>query len=188
MVSTHLYGPSPFPLEKVQGATRIGATGLRASERGICLWEGLWEDLWKPLKNLWSENPLKNLLKPLKTSKNLWKPLKTSKNPPKTSEKTLKISLRDPLRGRFPSQRLSVLLPLSCCPLNSLRFLQDPSRMGTNLRGAKSPKSRAFSERGQLSQAIRRQPDYSSNLCPPKHLLYDFLGGVLGLLPVVFLI
>ena len=46
-------------LEKVQGATRIGATGLRASEREICLWEGLWEDLWKPLKNL---------LKPLKTS------------------------------------------------------------------------------------------------------------------------
>ena len=28
---------------KVQGETRIGATGLRASEREICLWEGLWE-------------------------------------------------------------------------------------------------------------------------------------------------
>ena len=27
----------PPPLEKVQGATRIGATGLRASEREICL-------------------------------------------------------------------------------------------------------------------------------------------------------
>ena len=65
-------------LEKVQGATRIGATGLRASEREICLWEGLWEDLWKPLKNLWK--PLKNLLKPLKTSQNLSKPLKTSQN------------------------------------------------------------------------------------------------------------
>ena len=28
-------------LEKVQGATRPGATGLRASEREICLSEGL---------------------------------------------------------------------------------------------------------------------------------------------------
>ena len=84
-----------FFLEKVQGATRLGATGPRASEREICLWEGL----WKPLKNLW--NPLKNLLKPLKTSEN---PLKTH-------------PLRDPLKGGFPSQRLSVLLPLIVLPL-----------------------------------------------------------------------
>ena len=39
----------------------------------------------------------------------------------KKTPKTL--PLRDPLRGRFPSQRLSVLLPLSCCPLNSLRLI-----------------------------------------------------------------
>ena len=45
-----------------------------------------------------SERTSENLRKPLKTSKNLWKPLKT-------------LPLRDPLRGRFPSQRLSVLLP-----------------------------------------------------------------------------
>ena len=30
-----------------KGATRLGATGLRGSEREICLWEGLWEDLWE---------------------------------------------------------------------------------------------------------------------------------------------
>ena len=57
------------------------------------------EILWKTSENLW---------KPLKTSKNLWKPLKT-------------LRLRDPLRGRIPSQRLSVLLPLIVFPLNSLR-------------------------------------------------------------------
>ena len=34
----------------------------------------------------------------------------------------------------------------------------------------------------------RPPPDYSSNLCPPiTFAIYDFLGGVLGLLPVVFL-
>ena len=35
----------PFFLWEFQGATRLGATGLRGSEREICLWEGLWEDL-----------------------------------------------------------------------------------------------------------------------------------------------
>ena len=30
--------------------------------------------------------------------------------------------------------------------------------------------------------ASRRPPDYSSNLCPPRTLLDDFLGAVLGLL------
>ena len=47
-------------LEKGQGATRLGATGLRASEREICLWKGLCSE--KSLKI--SEN----------TSRNLWKP------------------------------------------------------------------------------------------------------------------
>ena len=57
------YGRKEF-----QGATRWGATGLRASEREICLWEGLWEDLWKPLKiseNLWKMSEF--------DSENLWR-------------------------------------------------------------------------------------------------------------------
>ena len=87
-------------------ATRLGATGLRASEREICLWQGLWEDLWQPLKNLWK--PL-TASKTTKTSENFRKPL----------------PLRDPLRGRFPSQRLLVLLPLFICPLNSLQISHD---------------------------------------------------------------
>ena len=37
----------PCRLQEFQGATRSGATGLRGSEREICLWEGLWEDLWE---------------------------------------------------------------------------------------------------------------------------------------------
>ena len=91
----------------------FGATGLRGSEREICLWEGLWDDLWKPSKKTL---PLKKLRKPYKS----WKTLKkTSKNP---AEKPWKPS-SDPLRGRFASQRLSVLLPLFICPLNSLRFV-----------------------------------------------------------------
>ena len=68
---------------KGQGPTRLGATGLRASEREICLWEGLWEDLWKISENLWE---------PLKTSKDLWKPLKALWKPLRT------LPLRDPLR------------------------------------------------------------------------------------------
>ena len=53
----------PLHVEKVliQGATQLGATGLRASEREICLWEGLWKDLWKPLNT--SENLSKTLWK-----------------------------------------------------------------------------------------------------------------------------
>ena len=34
----------------------------------------------------------------------------------------LRDPFRDPLRGRFPSQRLWVLLPLFICPLSSLRY------------------------------------------------------------------
>ena len=83
------------------------------------LWEGnlpLRGSLRGPLKT--PDKSRKTSEKSLKTSENGWKPLKTSKDlwkPLKT------LPLRDPLRGRFPSQRLSVLLPLSCCPLNSLR-------------------------------------------------------------------
>ena len=38
----------------------------------------------------------------------------------------------------------------------------------------------------KIGKVPRRPPEYSSNLCPPKHLLQDVWGGVLGLLPVVF--
>ena len=82
-----------------------------------------------------SESTSENLWK---ISQNLWKPLKTSENPLKT------LPLRDPLRGRFPSQRLSVLLPLFCCPLNSFRtkeiFAQDqkPRKSPQPRKGKKS--------------------------------------------------
>ena len=72
----------------------------------MALWEGLWEGLWKTSENLW---------KPLKTSKDLWKALKSSETIP------LRGPLRDPLRGRFPSQNLSGLLPLIVLPLKLLR-------------------------------------------------------------------
>ena len=88
----------------------IRGNNARNSERKMALWERLWEGLWKP-------------------SKNLWKPLETSEALP----------LRDPLRGRFPSQNLSGLLPLFLLPLNL------------------SPK-----------RSLDDRQDYSSNLCPPK--------------------
>ena len=43
-----LPGTSPNLLEKDQGATRLGATGPRVSERKICLRKRLREDLRKP--------------------------------------------------------------------------------------------------------------------------------------------
>ena len=58
------------------------------------------------------EIPSKNLWKSLKTSENLWKALKSSETIP------LRGPLRDPLRGRFPSQNLSGLLPLIVLPLH----------------------------------------------------------------------
>ena len=38
------------------------------------------------------------------------------------SGESVRDPLTDPLRGRFPSQRLAVLLPPFICPLNSLRL------------------------------------------------------------------
>ena len=106
-------------LEKVQGATRLGATGLRASERK----SASERSLRGPLKT--SQKSLKTSQKTLKTSQNLSKPLKTSKKPLKTSQNLPKISenppSQRPSQRQISSQRLSVLLPLFCCPLNSLR-------------------------------------------------------------------
>ena len=78
---------------KVQGAARLGAKGLRASEREICLWEGLWEDLCKPLKNL-------------------WKPLKISEDPPSQRPFQRQISLSKALGPVAPSH---LPLKLSVC-------------------------------------------------------------------------
>ena len=68
----------------------------------------LWEEngtLRGPLKNLW------------KTSGNLWKPLKT-------------LPLGDPLRGRFPSQNLSGLLPLQLSPKEAHQVMAHPPAPG----------------------------------------------------------
>ena len=53
----------------------------------------------------------------------------------------------DPLKGKFPSQRLSVLLPLCICPLNSLREKSTEIDLGKSpLPSGKSP----FSWGGQV--------------------------------------
>ena len=102
---------------QILGSTEKRSLGYRVC--ALCLsWRnssqivGVLRALRGPLKNLWK--PLKtseNLWKPLKTSKNLWKALKSSETIP------LRGPLRDPLRGRFPSQNLSGLLPLIVLPL-----------------------------------------------------------------------
>ena len=66
----------------------------------MALCAGLWEGLCKTSENLW---------KPLETSANLW-------NPP--SQRSSQRPSQRPLRGRFPSQNLSGLLPLIVLPLN----------------------------------------------------------------------
>ena len=89
-----------LPAWEVAGVSRGNRT--RNSERKMTLWEG-------------SERASK---KPLKTSENLWKPLKTSENLKNLWAPLRTLPLRDPLRGRFPFQNLSVLLPLIVLPLN----------------------------------------------------------------------
>ena len=139
---------SPEPLRRFSKVAFDGRPIFGESSRGNTIRGNRTESLWEgnlplrgslrgPLKTLWkiSENfwkPLKiseNLWKPLKTSTNLWisletseslsKPLEASENPLRTLPR--RDPLKDPLRGRFPSQRLWVQLPLLCCPLNSLR-------------------------------------------------------------------
>ena len=105
---SRLFSEASFSLEKVQGATRLGATGLRASEREICLCRG---SLRGPLKT--SKKPLNTSKKTLKTSENLGKPLKTSEKP---SEKPLKISLSETLSETLSGAGLSLRGSRSCCP------------------------------------------------------------------------
>ena len=81
--------------ESLRGNT-IGATGPRASEREICLWEGLLEGGLTSF--------FQRLLEVFRGFKQrFWE--------------VYRGPLRDPLRGRFPSQRLSVLSPLFVLPL-----------------------------------------------------------------------
>ena len=94
-----VFSDSTKSWRKFKGATRLGTTGLGASER-----ESAYERV--------SE----------RTSENLWKSLKTSEKPLKTSQNApSQRSSQKPLRGRFHSQRLSVLLPLYLCALYTLR-------------------------------------------------------------------
>ena len=119
-------GPSLLPsvsgLEKVQGATRLGATGLRASERKSAserVSERTSENLSKDSENL--SKISENLWKPLKTSETLSKPLKTSKNLSKPLKNLWKPSLSETLsEADFLSEALSpvapILLPLKLSP------------------------------------------------------------------------
>ena len=90
-----------------------GGCSLEFQKRGNTIRGNRTESLWEG--NL----PLRGSLRgPLHISKSLWKPLKTSENLSENLWNPLKtLPLRDPLRGRFPSQRLSVLLPLIVLPL-----------------------------------------------------------------------
>ena len=93
-----LFGPFSRLGESSRGNTiRGNKTGSLWETKSAC------ERVWKPLKNLWKPSQ-----KPLKTSKN---PSKISENPPS----------QRPSQRQISSQRLSVLLPLFCCPLNSFR-------------------------------------------------------------------
>ena len=70
----------------------------------------------------------------------------------KTSETPLKtLPLRDPLRGRFPSQNLSGLLPLIVLPLNLFRdfeTLETVSKMWWTALGAQASGDSLFRDSG----------------------------------------
>ena len=82
-----------------EGATGIGATGPRASER---------ESASERVSERTSEREgFRGVLRFLEVLRCFQR-----------FSEVFQKSLRDPLRGRFPSQRLSVLLPLFLLPLN----------------------------------------------------------------------
>ena len=128
---------SPPLVSVIAGESSRGNT-IRGN-RIESLWEGnlplserTSENLWRISENLW---------RLLKTSEDLWKP-----------------PLRDPLRGRFLSQRLSVLLPLFICPL----------KLSLRIAGCLE------------TQKASRPPDYSSNVCPPKAFAIWLFEGCFG--------
>ena len=127
-------------LEKVQGATRLGATGLRDSERKSASERVSERTSEKPLKNLWktSQKSLKTSQKSLKTSQNLSKPLKTSEILWKTSRKSLKNLWKPP--SQRPSQRpLSEadFLSEALSPVAPILLPLDLSPMGGSLENFK---------------------------------------------------
>ena len=125
-------------LEKVQGATGLGATGLRASERKSAserVSERTSENLSKiseNLENLWKP------LEPLKTSKNLSKPLKNLWKPSLSETVSETLSEAD-----FLSVALSpvapILLPVKLSPI----ILHKKATPATHLNPTPNPSPRA---------------------------------------------
>ena len=110
-----------FPWRQFKGQTRLGVTGLRASDseplRGKSASERVSsEDLWKPLKDLW---------KPLKTSEDLWKPslsetqrqisLSEALGPVAPIHLPLELSLPKPHSTRFRTMVVLVVGPSLFC-------------------------------------------------------------------------
>ena len=104
---------NPLLLRKELGESLMGkwmgATGPRASERQSCLREGLWKGGFSEFFQRFSEfcrgfqSFLKEVFRVFRGCQSFFRGFRDP--------------LRDPLRGRFPSQRLSVLLPLIVLPL-----------------------------------------------------------------------
>ena len=105
-----------------------------------------------------------------------------------------KLSLRENYSSRAPMSRQTTGSPgqramasqkeVGDCVLESL----DPY-MATKIR-ARQRSGEGVVRRSGCPKVCgtRRRPDYSSNLCPPKiWSIWPFLGGILGLLPVLFL-
>ena len=97
-------------------ATRLGATGLRGSEREICLWEGLWEDLW--------EGGFQRFLEVLEVFRGfqfqrLWEVLQRFLETFRGFSKALSETLSE---CHFPLRVAGRVAPKSCCPLKLLQI------------------------------------------------------------------
>ena len=119
--------PPPLLGESLRG-NRIGATGLRASERNLPLRGSLRGSLFSEIFERSSQRPSQS-----KISSEALSPVAPRSCCPlnflqsfcgtffRDFLEVFRGPLRDPLRGRFPLRRSCC--PQSCCPLNFLQLL-----------------------------------------------------------------
>ena len=136
-------GCKKFQAEKLGENSRgntIGATGPRASDREICLRGYLRGRVFRGFSDV------SEVLRGFYRFSEVFRDF----------SEVFRGPLRDPLRGRFPSQRLSVLLPLIVLPLEL-----PPRNFGLTFRSLQSVQS-VFSD-GPCLAAGDRNPTTESN-------------------------
>ena len=101
----------------------IGATGPRASEREICLWEGLWEGGFSEI--------LQRFLEVFRGFKRFSEVLRSFQRFQEIFERFSEVLSETLSEADFPLRGSQSCCLYSCCPLNFLQFLEDLVRNGT---------------------------------------------------------